>query len=73
MLFHPESVALEVLYVLLTLYQALYQDKYVGLSLELSFPLPQLGLLNVGAILNWQHFALPADSCARAGQLVLTP
>lgn len=67
MLFHPESAALEVLYILV----ALYQDSYVGSSLELPFPLAQHGHLNLGAIPNC---ALPPDCiCARARQLVLTP
>lgn len=54
MLFHPESAALEVLYILV----ALYQDNYVGSSLELPFPLAQHGHLNLGAIPNC---ALPPD------------
>lgn len=57
MLFHPESAALEVLYILV----ALSQDNYVDSSLELPFPLAQHGHLNLGAIPNWQHFALPPD------------
>lgn len=57
MLFHPESAALEVLYVLL----ALYQDNHIGLSFELPFPLAQHGHLNLGAVPNWQHLALPPD------------
>lgn len=68
--FHPESAALEVLYILLTL----YQDNYFGLPLELPFPLVQPGHLNLGAIPNWQHLALPADPyLCRSKPLVLTP
>lgn len=55
--FHPDRAALEVLYILLTL----YRDNCVGLPLELPFPLAQHGHLNLGAVLNWQHLALPAD------------